>query len=1498
MSENQPYHICTFSSGANYDGNIELSFSQPGSGIFIDARNAQSTSNDGETGAIEKIKGETKLYGVFDSSYKCIGAEKVNEYLIEFWAPSNNSFPGIVVVNGTVVLSSLDFPLSKDFPLNWDKNRSAAFSEIYITDNQPGNPPYIFNIKDMVDSVATQKYFSAFDPLLYQINLQSPLDTLVFLELVNVGGGGGLPVGHYQYQLRYSNVEGDRTQWSHPTPMIPVMEILSESSKQYPWVKTVGGPPNPSSKTAFAPRLRYRVTNLYDYDYIEIKRISYNAGAGVDYTSNGFVVARVDVVPGEISVREYIDPAESNENLALSAADETRELAHVDHCKDIRYFDRRLVPMNVTLASREANLTFKEIDELQGFPVLDKIYTAGYNDPWNHVYRKSEMRGEIVGYGVNLYDGVGNKGFTTKIPKLKNYQFPNRRDPITGHTANYSYLGAVNAADTTCNAVSLTHEVFDHVNAISKENYCDFKNIVEKGRVLGLTGTKFTGPLGVKQDCDESDAEIENHNANVSLLQEVSTAYLPFTPVKQNDPDVEGHNYVVNTKIAQSNVFIPNPGPGFVLDEPEKKVNNYRPRIFAPEYYAMGIMVAGIQNFPQWAKSFSIVRTPSAKRILCQGIGFYSMTKAKFSLLFDNGLGGKSSNKVWYYAPDLENGILSSNTVNDIIDNPQNYKVQFVSPLGFACEWYSAEDHFANSQRDRCVDMIAYARLLRDREADPNDQINPFESVNMGIPGFDGWNYVTYDKYRNLTNIPTNFYGAAGQGNRYFDIANVKRISNGRGTYLEIETFGDFYGTVGTGGDDQFEDNGVKNMHEPLYVINIIRTGAKINDADIQKYQQTTHYQKLESIIGKSTGLDNQRFLLVDERWEDCISGLNPGYYGATNDVFCYIKLESGEVQKWQNVTFKSLVDRANIIANIIAGIGDIKGIYTHNNINNLNREFELIFGSGTIPPLNSLIMVRYDDNCPIRVYGGDTYIGEAIFAPLDGQSGAIDDAAETQFAWGIGLPYKDFKINPRYYTIRKAGAGFNSVQDKEWFTIGYIRQLCVMFTVESRGAMHLAHNLESPHQYFPAINYVIRPNRWDRDKGYVDNYVFSDYADDYGDEKDQWKWGGFRFLPQINPDYSVMPPMTFFSKPEFGFVEIRHFPTRTMWGLPRSINVQNAPGLRTFPANNNFDIDDNMGEIKSAWSAISEKGENLYALTENGTCLLITKKTILSDLNGGEIGYMAADGFIRNQYWLSKEIGITDEMWRGSAEASVSMDKENGGGIKIDALFFINKLSVFRLMNNSITDIGRIDYYTKLFQQGIDTILPGYQTHITGIYDNSKEQYYLHIDNGENNFITFVFSTSNNKWFGTNDFRFDMFTSNGYDIYGHRNFETYKLNEGYVINGEPIHFEVFGAAAPEQMADKEFIRIRLNSNVKPTDIQFLKEKTGIPQCSLNVSMQGGLYLKNYNGWEQFIPRTEASVNINRPRLQGRVVLYKIIHNLASEFRIVDLGLQYKKIKM
>ena len=1512
--EHGNFHITTLSKGANTSDDKELVGSKEGSGEYIISRNGRPVSTKGHTGSHEKINGEQlKWARNITGPYRCIGDTEVNGDVVEFWASSNLADESFCRVNGVVVLKSSLFPITYDNPLQIDANEDEQGGEVFLTDNVPYTnkvgTPMILNVKDMVDSLTATptKYFSGFDPKLYSVNLFVPLDMPVFIETVNVGGGGGLPVGSYAYQLRLSNNDGDRTNLSQRTPLIPIVENLSLQSTQYPGVKTYGQDSSPGFGTRYGIKLRFRVTNLQGYDFIEIIRTAYNTNGGISFVPAPTVVAKIDIFNGEVAVREFIDPVESNTNIVLSDEDITREITYINAAKAIRYFDRRLILMNVELASKEAQLTFKDVNGKVMFPAIENIGQIGFNDPYNFTYKKHSMHGERIGYGVQLYDGVGGKGFTTKIPGFTNYQMPNRRDETSAETDLYSYGGVVRTTNIF-NVVTNTHEVFDLTSAVEKLDKCSFKNIYHNRKASFILGTKLV--TTVINVCNETEGEIQSHGAEIYSFINVSPYYHPFTPTAANDSNVEGHNYRVNVEVAiESGGFEPI----------SSKIETYSPKIFGPTYYSQGMALAGVDSFPSWAKAFSIVRTEPAKRVIAQGIGMYKLNPADFALLGTyKKLTTKEQDQFWFYSPDIENGIVSGKLIDDIIASPESYDIQFVSPLGFASEVYSFDADNVFKLRDRCVDIIAYARMMRDNPS--SWEINPGEDPSMGIAGGDGYNYVGYDKWRNISSS-SGAFASGDYGNNIFGIREVERVSEGRGTYMRIRTDRNFYSKSSTGGTTSadFEDEGMKNFTEPLYIINIIAKGAVVRNQNIENYKITSHYQKLESIVGQGNGAANQKQILVDERWEDAIPALSSSHPTASTDRFIYIKNPTtGLEQQWVNVTYKSPGQIATISANIAAGIGTIKGMYRHEDIDGKHRFFNLVFNvPGFYPQPSDLILIKYDNTAPIRFWGGDSVIGESIFAPIDREASAngeglvssiTNKSPETQFPFAISFPYRVFRLNPRYYQIRrtKAGALANVIQDRNWGSLGQIRQMCVMFTAETRIALPYVHNNGTPSQTFPLMNYVIRPHRWDPDLSYEDNNIYPEYATDYGaGEKDFWKWGGFRFLQNINPDYSTVAPKEFVSKPEFGFIAKTRFPTRIMWSLPRQVNQQNTPGLKTFPANNSFDIQDNQGEIKYAYDATTDKGENIYAFTNTGTCLLITKKSILSDVNSNDIAYMSANTFVKQQYWLNKNVGMYDEMWRTAVEGYVPVTLQDESEVRVEAIFFATNESVFRFMDNQTKDIGHINYHNTVFDKILSKVLPGYQTHITAGFDKYNQEYWLHINTAYGRepipgdvIRTEVFGQKNGRWHGYNDYRFDRFLSVGNKMYGMRDVETYDLGKGFIINGSSITYEVIGTSAPAQADGKEFTRIRINTgeNVKPTAVEFFDEYEGPVIYRMDASI-GPLYLKMYNNWEQGIGRKLVSVSPNRDRIQGRLLIWKIIHTAQEDFRVVDVGIQFKVLK-
>jgi len=135
-------------------------------------------------------------------------------------------------------------------------------------------------------------------------------------------------------------------------------------------------------------------------------------------------------------------------------------------------------------------------------------------------------------------------------------------------------------------------------------------------------------------------------------------------------------------------------------------------------------------------------------------------------------------------------------------------------------------------------------------------------------------------------------------------------------------------------------------------------------------------------------------------------------------------------------------------------------------------------------------------------------------------------------------------------------------------------------------------------------------------------------------------------------------------------------------------------------------------------------------------------------------------------------------------------------------------------------------------------------------------------------------------------------------ETFGLKDLKTFTLDTGYTINAAPIQFELLVATAPEQPTGKEWMRIKVNSpkGEKPTSIEFYYDKSLILVAKTDPSL-GTLYLKDYNNYEQNIGRALASFNAARPRVQSRSLLYKVIHNLASAFRAIDVNIKYKKLK-
>ena len=1475
-TEHHKKDIRTNSQGATHDISKELSGSE-NKGTYFDSENGRVSSSRGNKGDWEKIRGEEEIHTTEQAGqWFNLCSIPVNDDIFELWVNKFGIDDPYIAINGVIMGQSPDMPWLYSNRVQFDKNESCIGGEVFLTDFNV--PPITLNIGDIKEKYAAGEltYFDDFNLDLYVINLSSPLDIPVFTELVNLGGGGGLPVGSYQYSIRYVNEDGDQTNWGPLTPAIPVVQSLSPSSTEYPGIKTYGGPVDLANPTSFGIKLRFRITNLENYDFVEVRRIAYNIGAGVDFVPQGTIIAKLDVEPGEISIRDFVDPKDANNNDEILADnEEAGQLGAIDKAKGIRYYDKRLVLMNFHTPSKVAELNFLSYGGEKILPVVENLGKMGFNDPVAHTYKKNYMSNEKYSFAINLYDGLGGSGFTVEDDDLKNVQAPSRRDRMSSDSQDLS-PGGSSVAAAVDSVVDNTFEVFSHENAVSKSDLCSFKNIMAKGK------KDASGGNSINLYCSEADSG-----------KAKDIGYKPYRPTEKNDT-VGGHNYISNPRVSDSsNSF------------------TYRPKAFGCDYYSRGFALGGLDNFPSWAKSFSVVRTEKAGRVVCQGIGMYSLNKGDYAFIGNNAATSKEQNKLWFSSPDITSGLISQSTIEDMDVNPQNYSVQFSSPLGFFSEVLNFEHNSITANRDRLIDLVAYARILRD-----NGQINPGEDPAMGVNG-----YVAYNRYRNVTdNAGQGAFNVPEGGNKIFSLAGFNTKSDGRSNYYEIETTESIYqsGFTGGTGNNDFDDPGMKDFTEPFYIINIIRTGAEVSDSNINSYYNTGHYQKLESIAGLGNGLPGQSFVLVDERWEDCIPALSASAFNNGGESFIYLVNEQEQERVCFNVTYLTPAQISTIMTDISTngfyltpGGVQIQGIYTHSQ--NIDGEIFLNFDNAiTTPALDEKIIIKYDKSRPVRFFGGDTVVGENVFCPIDKIADASTGDADEQFDFNIGFPFRRFRMNPRHYVVRKTTSLTNRIQDTNDLRLGYMRQMLIMYACESVSSSALSHNGSYPVEFFPLTHYVMRPNRW-KDSSFSsgviddiidDNNMQPDYFEDYPEEYTMWKYGGFRFYQSYNIDYSVKGPKLYFSKPKVGFEEENEFCTGVAWSLPRAVNQQNSPGLKTFPNANRFFMSDDNGAIKKAWDARTDgKGDNLYAVTVSGLALLLTKKSILSNLTANDLTVTAVDSFISSEYWISKEIGSNDEYWRGMAEGSIEVATESGK-VEREALYFPNSHSVYRLMDNVIRDIAKDNYHTRL-DSSLERIGSGYDFHITGHYNKPNNEYWLQMPDTEstpsaNQWRTFSFAQDTNRFVGKFFYDFDKYIYKDNKTYGFRDGKMYELDKGFLINGDSIVAKLIQYTSIGIQNEKEFISIEVNTGVrgtmKPTEIKFMDEDMNV-LSRLNQGLFGARYLRQYDGWFGQVPRKELSVSANRDRIQYRVLVYEIMHEEQEDFKVVSSIVQYKDLK-
>jgi len=1492
----------TYEKGVFSDMNKEILGSQ--TGVHVDALNMRSMPMDGNNLAKKKIKGEVSKhpninnrcsisppYIALSETYECMLTLEIQQHIIEIWASTSpETNPPLIRVDGKIVLMSADFPIDIEHPLQYDKNENCNGGEFYITNNN--TEPIVLSLKDLMLNSAmtygtevgecTIKYFEGFMLDEYTINVFSSIykprfikqtdDTVGFDAIIGVAG---LAIGYYSYSYRYATKDGDRTIFSPITEQIPVTRSNStQFSPVFPNLRTFGGDPNLTSPSNYGNHIRLRYENFTNFDFIEVRRDSWYNGDGIGSEPISEIIGSIDIDQGIgiLNVLDRCSPTEAQEILLLEEVAD--QFSVINNAKSIRYYNETLYLANITYESKNVDNLVEFVDEPNlVFPTIQKIGLQGHKHIYNATYHKSEMRGEKKGFALVVYDKAGNMSFAKSITGAENFQFPNRRDLVSAETKGTSYFGLVTAASTEIGTVDETHEIFDHVNAVAKGGDMKY-NILNAGG----------GDPG----------------------------YFALNPTSSSD--TVGDFVRPNTSVYQRKQFN-------AFD------SNYDPQCFGLNSYSMGVAFKGITNVPSWVSGFSVVQTEPAGRVVGQGLGFYNLISA------GNGIGdnaGKQVDSIIIYFPDLdENTGINTSVVEELLDPTiasTSYEIQLVSPLGFFTEVYS----FLNGglalddSQKKGVDMVAYCRILYDAGL-----INPTESDvgNGGNVDFGTWRGGSQN---------TSLFGGVDGGNVSIPIVSITEIvtESGNGKYFSINLGVSIYTEAYTGGAKDSEDAATKRWHEPVYAVNLIRKNADIINNITTQYKYGGDFTKIKSLIGVGTGF-SLGLPLVSERWEDCIqsiSGEVNNDYSAL-ERFVSIRDNLGIERLWLNVTKKTNANIITILTDIenngffittdASGSYNIYGVYKSiQTVEDLNPLFTLIFEdlilgafsiNSMIPQLNNEVYVKYDNRIPVRVFGGETWINESVWTVKDNVYDTFGDPeAGSDFRIDIPFPYQGYELSNDMRIIRDCN-GIDKIQtnksfsfDPDGFSPAQIRQLMLMWTAETRINLSFGFNDESTlaniDQFFPLKNYVPRPYKWsagnedDAPAFISSNNLYSQYFDDYGYEWNLWIYGGFRFRPQTNIDYSKsQTTLLITSVPTVGFIEQTDFCTRIAFSLRRPINAQNTPTVRTFPANNIFDISDDTGEIKFLWSALSsDKGNNLYAITDSGICLLMIDKRVISEINANELATVGSDiGGILNQYWIDKNVGMSDEMWRSWAEYS-------------STLFFANRQGIFMFSDNSVKDVSDTGFKEMFIERILPYIQDGYGSKMCGAFNLKNKEYILNLDKSAIPTNTqgyslipqsIIYGITQSFLQCRSSYDYDKYLQIDNKLYGMKNLVTYELGIGNLLSGEPIVSELTGISDAEIYFDKEFVRIRVNSNSKPEQIEFFDSYeqylTSVPS-SIVDSVALEYAIKDYFGYECYVPRKALSP-FNRQ--QGRVVLFNIISSEDEGFLVSSTGVQYKNLK-
>jgi hypothetical protein len=1099
-------------------------------------------------------------------------------------------------------------------------------------------------------------------------------------------------------------------------------------------------------------------------------------------------------------------------------------------------------------------LEFRESEGRTCFPFTKRVTSiidgqevnTGYTDPVNNTYLKGYMRGEKHTFAVALWDGSASRTFGVEIAGANNFQFPNRRDikGAQGQWGNNSalYSDAVYAATVETSGTNVVQNTFE---------------AFEQGTRAKDDGLFVTVVPGV--------------NAGLP--------YVPLRPTNPQDGTISGYNLKPNATRY----------PNYASSSGEV---NDSGQIWNPRYHALGLMVNGVlrSSIPSLAKVITIARSAPAGRVISQGLASYDMRPNE-----DASLPAKKGTASWrWFGRDAFAGI--NPKWAQFENNPTRFNLQAVSPLGFYNETYGwRRTNGGASQADIAValDMLLYAGIQRD-----NGEVNVGDSAAQGVqPGTTSvplGNYVGYGLWRN-TSAPDNYWSqGANNGNTLIQLTQGLAVevltSEASSQVWRFRTNPFIYSPGGdsVGASRDFNNSAVRLFHQPFYVVNVVDEAARVEDQNINQYIQATHVH-VEKAIGVTTADAIQEFRLVNERLDD----VRPRF---TNELrYIYVRTPGFAERTWVCVSNTTAINGATVLADSAAN-----GFYVTPDGTVVHGVYQAFtdaqgdnfvqfggFGIGSpVPPEGSRIVVKYDDTAPIEVFGGDTTISPCVHNTYDRYYNAASGTSDTFPLAGLPLPYPGFGRSEGYFVPQTPNSVDSEFTVMRQFTL---RQLAIMFDIESRvpGNYNLYKNLLS--ESFPRAHYRLNPYSFPAGVTAAQAGLFAQYDIDYPDYYTQWGRGGMPVenknpTETYNLDYSKQPNFTIVGVPKNGFTEQTDFCTSLFASLEKNPLAQDIPGIQTFLQSNVKAISEENGEIKYIASLLQGGSRNMYAITNRGVCRILTNKNVLTGADGQEVSTQSISNYWGEEIWIDRAIGAPYEFWQLLARGSMP-----SGQSYADTLTWPDQRGWYRLAGNTVVPIARDKYLRELLPvlQGLpQTNIPG----ASGFYNPRYEEVWNSVGGR-----VYIYNPLMNEWTGQYTYDFDGFSVKANEVLGHRDLQTFTIDQGFAINDITREAWVDFPVYDNNQAFKEVMRWRAIGE-KPDYVE-VYDKDGTLVSRMDETIGGTGWAKLYDGYEGWIYRILASVDPLRPLPQGMGFVIRFGYNTFGAKRLSEAAVQTKALK-